>query len=229
LGEVRVGGAAAVQDAHDGPAAAPGAGTASIPLRALLSTLPFALLFADVELAAGGGGGSGSAGGSAGGEPAKRADETRLGLPRGVPTRWVKTRSGTRTRSSRGARALVSSTATATASATFAASREARLLQDLGVTALWLLPFYPSPQRDDGYDIANYTDVHPDCGTLADFEVFVEQAHRRGLRIITELVLNHTSDQHPWFRRARRVPAGSPERNFYVWSDSMDGVSRRRG
>jgi maltose alpha-D-glucosyltransferase / alpha-amylase len=95
-------------------------------------------------------------------------------------------------------------------------------LQDLGVTALWLLPFYPSPLRDDGYDIADYTDVHPDCGTLADFEQLIEEAHRRGLKIITELVLNHTSDQHPWFRRARRAPAGSVERDFYVWSDSMD-------
>ena len=82
-------------------------------------------------------------------------------------------------------------------------------LQDLGVTAIWLLPFYPSPLRDDGYDIADYTDVHPDCGTLADFDLLLEEAHQRGLRIITELVLNHTSDQHPWFRRARRAPAGS--------------------
>ncbi len=80
-------------------------------------------------------------------------------------------------------------------------------LQDLGVTAIWLLPFYPSPLRDDGYDIADYTDVNPDCGTLADFDQLLEEAHRRGLRIITELVLNHTSDQHPWFRRA---PGGRP-------------------
>jgi maltose alpha-D-glucosyltransferase/alpha-amylase len=95
-------------------------------------------------------------------------------------------------------------------------------LQDLGVTALWLLPFYPSPLRDDGYDIADYTDVHPDCGTLADFDRFVEEAHKRGLKVITELVLNHTSDQHPWFQRARRAPPGSPERNRYVWSDTPD-------
>jgi maltose alpha-D-glucosyltransferase/alpha-amylase len=76
-------------------------------------------------------------------------------------------------------------------------------LQDLGVTAIWLLPFYPSPLRDDGYDIADYTDVHPDNGTLADFELVLAEAHKRGLRVITELVLNHTSDQHPWFKRAR--------------------------
>jgi maltose alpha-D-glucosyltransferase/alpha-amylase len=95
-------------------------------------------------------------------------------------------------------------------------------LQDLGVTALWLLPLYPSPGRDDGYDISDYTDVHPDVGTLADFEHFLEEAHRRGLRVITELVLNHTSDQHPWFQRSRRAKAGSPERDFYVWNDSPD-------
>ncbi|HVT09024.1 MAG TPA: alpha-amylase family glycosyl hydrolase, partial [Polyangia bacterium] len=95
-------------------------------------------------------------------------------------------------------------------------------LQDLGVTAIWLLPFYPSPQRDDGYDIADYTDIHPDCGTLADFDQLLNEAHRRGLRIITELVMNHTSDQHPWFQRARRAPKGSVERDFYVWSDTPD-------
>jgi maltose alpha-D-glucosyltransferase/alpha-amylase len=101
-------------------------------------------------------------------------------------------------------------------------------LQDLGVTAIWLLPFYPSPLRDDGYDIADYTDVHPDCGTLADFDLLLEEAHRRGLRIITELVLNHTSDQHPWFRRARRAPAGSVERDFYVWNDSPERYREAR-
>ena len=95
-------------------------------------------------------------------------------------------------------------------------------LQDLGVNALWLLPICPSPGRDDGYDISDYTDVHPDVGTLDDFRLFVEEAHRRGIRVITELVLNHTSDQHPWFQRARRAPPGSPERNFYVWNDSPD-------
>ena len=93
-------------------------------------------------------------------------------------------------------------------------------LQDLGVTALWLLPFYPSPQKDDGYDIADYHGIHPDYGTRADFRQFVRQAHRRGLRVITELVVNHTSDAHPWFQAARRAPAGSSKRNYYVWSDS---------
>jgi maltose alpha-D-glucosyltransferase/alpha-amylase len=95
-------------------------------------------------------------------------------------------------------------------------------LEDLGVTALWLLPLCPSPGRDDGYDIADYMDVHPDVGSIADFQRFVDEAHRRGLRVITELVLNHTSDQHPWFQRARRAPPGSPERDFYVWSDTPD-------
>ncbi|MDR7548913.1 MAG: maltose alpha-D-glucosyltransferase [Armatimonadota bacterium] len=95
-------------------------------------------------------------------------------------------------------------------------------LQDLGVTALWLLPFYPSPLRDDGYDIADYTGVHPSYGTLRDFEAFLHEAHRRGLRVITELVLNHTSDQHPWFQRARRAAPGSPRRDFYVWSDTPE-------
>jgi maltose alpha-D-glucosyltransferase / alpha-amylase len=101
-------------------------------------------------------------------------------------------------------------------------------LQDLGVTAIWLLPFYPSPMRDDGYDIAEYTDVHHEVGTLADFELFLEQAHAHGLRVITELVLNHTSDQHPWFKRARRAPPGSVERNFYVWSDNPERYPEAR-
>lgn len=92
-------------------------------------------------------------------------------------------------------------------------------VQSLGVNTIWLLPFYPSPLRDDGYDVANYEDVHPNYGTLDDFKAFVVEAHRRGLRVITELVVNHTSDQHPWFQAARRAPKGSPERNFYVWSD----------
>ncbi|MEP7287035.1 MAG: maltose alpha-D-glucosyltransferase [Chloroflexota bacterium] len=93
-------------------------------------------------------------------------------------------------------------------------------LQDLGVTLLWLLPFYPSPGRDDGYDISDYLDVHPDVGTLDDFKTFLEEAHRRGLKVMTELVVNHTSDQHPWFQRARKSPVGSSERDFYVWSDT---------
>jgi maltose alpha-D-glucosyltransferase / alpha-amylase len=93
-------------------------------------------------------------------------------------------------------------------------------LQDLGITAIWLLPFYPSPWRDDGYDISDYTNVHPAYGTLEDFKLFLGEAHKRGLKVITELVINHTSDQHPWFQRARRSPPGSPERDFYVWSDT---------
>ncbi len=93
-------------------------------------------------------------------------------------------------------------------------------LQDLGVTALWLLPFYPSPLRDDGYDIADYRGVHPDYGTLKDFRRFVKEAHTRGMRVITELVVNHTSDQHPWFQASRKAPPGSPKRDFYVWSDT---------
>src|SRR3978361_175999 len=93
-------------------------------------------------------------------------------------------------------------------------------IAELGVTAVWLLPFYPSPRRDDGYDIGDYRGVHPEYGNLADVRQFVSAAHERGLRVITELVINHTSDQHSWFQRARRAPAGSPERDFYVWSDT---------
>lgn len=92
--------------------------------------------------------------------------------------------------------------------------------EDLGVTALWLLPFYPSPLRDDGYDIADYLSIHPSYGTLEDFCDFLGAAHQRGLRVITELVINHTSDQHPWFQRSRLAPLGSIERDFYVWSDT---------
>ncbi len=95
-------------------------------------------------------------------------------------------------------------------------------LQDLGVTAIWLLPFCASPLKDDGYDISDYTDIHPAYGSLRDFRVFLRESHRRGLRVITELVLNHTSDQHPWFQRARRSKSGSRWRNFYVWSDTWD-------
>jgi maltose alpha-D-glucosyltransferase/alpha-amylase len=87
-------------------------------------------------------------------------------------------------------------------------------LQDLGVTALWLLPFCPSPLRDDGYDIADYGSIHPHYGTLRDFRNFLREAHRRSLRVITELVVNHTSDQHAWFQRARRAQPGSRWRNF---------------
>jgi maltose alpha-D-glucosyltransferase/alpha-amylase len=95
-------------------------------------------------------------------------------------------------------------------------------LQDLGVTTLWLLPFYPSPMKDDGYDIADYTAVDPACGTLHDFRVFLKEAHRRGLQVITELVLNHTSNQHAWFQRAQQDKPGGPWRDFYVWNDTPE-------
>ncbi len=101
-------------------------------------------------------------------------------------------------------------------------TRKLDYLRDLGITAIWLLPFYPSPLRDDGYDIADYTNIHPSYGTLNDFRMFVRAANERGLRIITELVLNHTSDQHPWFQRARRASPNTQYRNFYVWSDTRD-------
>ncbi|HJR57966.1 MAG TPA: maltose alpha-D-glucosyltransferase [Vicinamibacterales bacterium] len=93
-------------------------------------------------------------------------------------------------------------------------------LEGLGINCLWLLPFYPSPLRDDGYDIADYENIHPSYGTLSDFDRLVADAHRRNIRVVTELVINHTSDQHPWFQTARRAPAGSPEREFYVWSET---------
>ena len=93
-------------------------------------------------------------------------------------------------------------------------------IKDLGVTAIWLMPFYPSPLRDDGYDIQDYRGVHPAYGTIRDVKRFIDEAHRRDLRVITELVINHTSDQHPWFQRARRAKPGSSHRNYYVWSDT---------
>ena len=93
-------------------------------------------------------------------------------------------------------------------------------LQDLGVTCLWLLPFFPSPLRDDGYDIANYVDVNPSYGTLSDFKQFLDAAHQRNMQVMIELVINHTSDQHPWFKAARLAPSGSPQREMYVWSDT---------
>ena len=91
---------------------------------------------------------------------------------------------------------------------------------DLGVDTIWLLPFYPSPLHDDGYDIADYTGIHSDLGALRDFKELLAAAHLRGLRIVTELVLNHTSDQHAWFQRARHAPKGSKYRNYYVWADA---------
>ena len=101
-------------------------------------------------------------------------------------------------------------------------------LQDLGVTAVWLLPFYPSPLKDDGYDIADYCAINPIYGTLRDFRHLLAQAHARNLRVITELVVNHTSDQHPWFQRSRRAAPGSPWRDLYVWSDTADRYQQAR-
>jgi maltose alpha-D-glucosyltransferase/alpha-amylase len=95
-------------------------------------------------------------------------------------------------------------------------------LQDLGATAIWVLPFYPSPLRDDGYDIADYYSINPDYGSLEDFQELLREAHRREIKVITELVINHTSDQHQWFQRSRRAPAGSADRELYVWSDSPE-------
>ena len=95
-------------------------------------------------------------------------------------------------------------------------------LKDLGVTAIWVLPFFPSPLKDDGYDIADYTSVNPIYGTLSDFQKLLDAAHERGIRVIIELIVNHTSDQHPWFQRARKAPPGSKERDFYVWSDTPE-------
>ncbi len=101
-------------------------------------------------------------------------------------------------------------------------------LQDLGVTAIWLLPFYPSPLKDDGYDIADFRDVHSDYGTLQDFRHFIHEANQRGLRVITELVLNHTSDQHPWFQQARKSASKSRPRDFYVWNNTPDKYKEAR-
>jgi maltose alpha-D-glucosyltransferase/alpha-amylase len=107
-------------------------------------------------------------------------------------------------------------------------TRKLGYLQDLGVNTLWLLPFYPSPLRDDGYDIANFTAVNPSYGTLADVKAFLKEAHRRGLRVITELVVNHTSDQHAWFQKSRRAKPGTPWRDFYVWSDTPEKYTDAR-
>jgi maltose alpha-D-glucosyltransferase/alpha-amylase len=101
-------------------------------------------------------------------------------------------------------------------------------LQDLGITALWLLPFFPSPLRDDGYDIADYTSVNSIYGNLEDFKAFLDAAHERDIRVIIELIVNHTSDQHPWFQRARKAPKDSPERDFYVWSDTPERYQEAR-
>jgi len=101
-------------------------------------------------------------------------------------------------------------------------------IQELGVDTVWLLPFYPSPMRDDGYDVSDYHNVYPLYGTRHDFSAFVREAHRRGLKVITELIINHTSDQHPWFQAARRAPAGSSKRDFYVWSDDPNKYAGTR-
>ena len=97
-------------------------------------------------------------------------------------------------------------------------------IAELGVDCLWIMPMYPSPLKDDGYDIADYFGIHPDYGTLADFKTFLDEAHRRGLRVITDLVLNHTSDQHPWFQQARQS-RDNPYRDYYVWSDTDEQYS----
>jgi maltose alpha-D-glucosyltransferase/alpha-amylase len=107
-------------------------------------------------------------------------------------------------------------------------TRKLEYIQDLGVNTVWLLPFYPSPGRDDGYDIADYRNIHAAYGTRAEFRAFVREAHRRNLRVITELVLNHTSDAHPWFQAARHAAPGSVKRNYYVWSDSAERYAGTR-
>jgi maltose alpha-D-glucosyltransferase/alpha-amylase len=101
-------------------------------------------------------------------------------------------------------------------------------IRDLGANTIWLLPFYPSPLKDDGYDIASYEEINPTYGSIEDFRALLDAAHSRNLRVITELVINHTSDQHPWFQRARRAPKGSPERDWYVWSDNPNKYSGTR-
>ncbi len=107
-------------------------------------------------------------------------------------------------------------------------TRRLDYIEDLGVNTIWLLPFYPSPGKDDGYDIASYRNIHPQYGTRKDFDRFIAEAHRRGIRVVTELVINHTSDQHPWFQAARRAPPGSRKRDFYVWSDTRDRYAGTR-
>src|SRR6476646_1617066 len=101
-------------------------------------------------------------------------------------------------------------------------------LQELGVTAIWVLPFYPSPLKDDGYDIADYYSINPSYGNIDHFKEFLKEAHRRNLKVITELVINHTSEQHPWFQRSRLAPKGSTERDFYVWSDDPNKYAGTR-
>src|SRR4029453_12390477 len=107
-------------------------------------------------------------------------------------------------------------------------TRKLDYIQELGVKTIWLLPFYPSPGKDDGYDISDYHNVLPQYGTRTDFRQFVREAHRRGLRVITELVINHTSDQHPWFQAARTAEPDSSKRAYYVWSDRTDRYAGTR-
>ncbi|MEJ1961519.1 MAG: maltose alpha-D-glucosyltransferase [Gammaproteobacteria bacterium] len=106
--------------------------------------------------------------------------------------------------------------------------RKLDYIQELGVNTIWLLPFYPSPGKDDGYDIADYRNIHPAYGTREDFKAFVDEAHRRDLRVITELVINHTSDQHPWFTASRKAPLGDRKRDYYVWSDDPNRYAGTR-
>ncbi len=107
-------------------------------------------------------------------------------------------------------------------------TRKLDYISSLGINTIWLMPFYPSPRRDDGYDISNYKDVSPEYGSVEDFQTFVNAAHARKIRVVIELVVNHTSDEHPWFQRARRARAGSPERDYYVWSDTDDKFAETR-
>ncbi len=101
-------------------------------------------------------------------------------------------------------------------------------LEDLGINTIWLLPFYPSPLKDDGFDVIEHCDIHPDYGTLADFRLLLKEAHRRGIRVITELILNHTSDQHPWFQKSRKARTGSRYKDYYVWNDTPDKYKEAR-
>jgi maltose alpha-D-glucosyltransferase/alpha-amylase len=107
-------------------------------------------------------------------------------------------------------------------------SQKLDYIRDLGVNTIWVMPFYPSPLRDDGYDVSDYENVHPPYGTREDFKRFLDEAHARGLRVITELIVNHTSDEHPWFQAARRAPRGSPKRDYYVWSDDPNKYAGTR-
>ena len=101
-------------------------------------------------------------------------------------------------------------------------------LEDLGITTIWLLPFYPSPLKDGGFDITDHCNVHPDYGTLSDFKAFLKAAHKKGIHVIIELIMNHTSDQHPWFEKSRRARQGSRLKNYYVWSETTEKYKEAR-